>query len=892
MRSQSKQLHREFQDSQTRTERTRALTAIATGAVLYLLFIFLDRAFFPSQVSVLLAIRLTAVSFMLIGIVVVARARTYWGQVLPSAFTWIIGAGAIGVMCHATGGFSSPYWAGIPLCGIAATIFTWPPRVAALSFALGLVPYYAPLLAGEQHAQGEFLPLSSAFIFATFLLALIGIQIHRRLAFRAFLSHRQLEKSHAQLAELDKSKNRMFQNVSHELRTPLTLMLGPLERRLRGQSDFGASREGVETLHRHGLRLLKLINDLLDLAQLTTKDLPVVRKTIDLRHFVQVLVADARMAADASRIQLATQLPPAAVFYSVDPRHLERILLNLLSNAIKFTPADGKIRVGLEAEPASLSIRVSDDGPGIDEFNLERIFERFEQARGPHEGSTGGAGIGLALVRELAELLEARVTVESKVGAGSCFILTLPTSYLRTRIDGAPSDSLAQAEQLDQQALRAALYRSTAPERIVGGRRGARILIAEDDPDLRLQLAEMLQDHYRIVAVSNGRAALSEALQFRPHLVITDVMMPELDGVELCRRLRQQIEFRRTAVLILTARGSLDDRVDGRSAGADSYLTKPFETQELLSAVSGLLKARMHIVGDFLLHHRLGHGAQSTVFMAEHLVSGQPAALKLITSNRSQPAKRHTQTRLEVRALTLLDHPNVVKILAEYEHHGDIFLAMEYLSGLSMSDYLARVGTLSVGEAAAVIQGVARALGHTHSRGLVHRDVKCSNVVLINESGVLADRIRLIDFGSASFLGNEQKEYAGTPAYMAPEVLSASGRATAQSDVFSAGVMLFRLSTGRLPDEVSEKDGSWQAHFSPSLWRDLASEVPSELRAIFERAIAFERGERWPNAKALAKALDPLADQRLTSGEMAAEPARGVLTPTHPITPFESPYSN
>jgi len=764
--------------------------------------------------------------------------------------------------------------------------------IAISSFLLSIFAYYGPLLFGAPIEDTRLFFLHGAFLLSTFALSLVGFQVRYRLALQAFLGKRELGERNVELARLHDSKNRMFQNVSHELRTPLTLMLGPLERRIRGQSDFGVNREGVETLHRHGLRLLSLINDLLDLAQLTTADLPVVRKTIDLRLFVRTLVDDARVAAEASNVELTADLPPSAVLYSVDTKHLERILLNLLSNAIKFTEPGGKIRVLFKSGVRTLRISVFDDGRGIEEADQERIFERFEQAEGTAGRTVGGAGIGLALVRELVELLEGTVSVTSTLGEGSCFTIALPARYIQSRQENPPPSPPARDQELDQQALLATLHRRTAPERIVCGRRGARVLIAEDDPDLRLQLAEMLQDRYRVVAVSNGISALSEALEFLPHLVITDVMMPGLDGIELCRRLRGQLEFHRTAVLMLTARGTLDDRVKGRSAGADTYLTKPFDTQELLSAVQGLLKARMHVVGDFLLHQRLGHGGQSTVFMAEHLRSGRPAAVKLISADKRQSAERQAQTRREVQALASLDHPNVVKILAEYEHQGEFFLAMEYLAGTSVHTYLEQAGCLPIGEAAAIAQGVARALHHTHERGLIHRDVKCSNVILMDGAGSLTDRVKLIDFGSATFLGIEQSEQQGTPAYMAPELLGDCQDASIRSDIYGVGVMLFRMCLGHLPLDSHQLELLRRRELSPQVWTDLVSDSPAEIQCVLERALTFEPASRWPSARTMAEALDPLADKRSGIGSIGPEPQGRLLTPTHPITPFESDSVN
>lgn len=280
------------------------------------------------------------------------------------------------------------------------------------------------------------------------------------------------------------------------------------------------------------------------------------------------------------------------------------------------------------------------------------------------------------------------------------------------------------------------------------------------------------------------------------------------------------------------------------------------------------------------------------MFMAEHLRSGRPAAVKLISENKRKSDGQRAQTRREMKALTSLDHPNVVKILAEYEHEGEFFLAMEYLAGTSVHTYLEQAGCLPIGEAAAIAQGVARALHHTHERGLIHRDVKCSNVILVDGSGSLTDRVKLIDFGSATFLGIEQRDHQGTPAYMAPELLDGRQDASIQSDIYGVGVMLFRMCLGRLPLDTGQLELLRRRELSPQIWPDLVADSPAEIQCVLERALTFEPAARWPSARAMAEALDPLADRRSGIGSIGPEPQGRLLTPTHPITPFESDSVN
>jgi serine/threonine protein kinase len=425
------------------------------------------------------------------------------------------------------------------------------------------------------------------------------------------------------------------------------------------------------------------------------------------------------------------------------------------------------------------------------------------------------------------------------------------------------------------------LDQERVPERIIAGKTGPRILVAEDDPQLRSKLLDFLCTKNRVIAVSDGKTALAEATTWNPHLVISDVMMPKLDGIEFCSKLRQNVDLANTAVLMLTARANLSDRIEGRRAGADTYLTKPFKLAEFEATVEGLLRARHHLVGDFLVRQPIGSGGQSKVFLAEHRITGRLAALKRITAKRTDTSAHRKRLQLEIDALTLLDHPNIVKIFAGYEQQGDFFLAMEYLSGNTVSALLQQQGPLCPEVTATIGSCVAIALDSVHQTGLVHRDVKCSNIMLLTE-GRLQESVRLIDFGCAAFSTAGVPQFHGTPHYLAPEVARGLAPASPVTDVYSLGVTLFKMCTGELPNppfgpQTHSRGTGLNAVRHAT---HLRSDIPPSLDRTIARAIALEPTDRWSSAAALAEALLPLSKNTGKRALKITSSRPDIITPT------------
>ncbi|HVV82053.1 MAG TPA: ATP-binding protein [Kofleriaceae bacterium] len=409
------------------------------------------------------------------------------------------------------------------------------------------------------------------------------------------------------LAELDRAKTTFFSNVSHELRTPLTLMLAPTEDLLDGACGpvSRAQREQLDLVHRNEQRLLKLVNSLLDVARIEAGRSQASYEPTDLAAFTRDLASAFRAAVERAGLWLRVTCEPTGEPVHVDRGMWEKIVLNLLSNALKFT-FEGGITVDLAVEDGAAVLRVDDTGVGIPAEELPRLFDRFHRVEGARARTHEGTGIGLALVQELARLHGGSVFAESRPGAGSTFTVRVPigTAHLPAERIAAETAAPAavRAGAFVDEALRWLPSAADAPaERARAasepGEAGApgeapagRVLLADDNADMRDYVRRTLERHWTVVTAEDGARALALATADPPDLVLTDVMMPGLDGFGLLRELRANERTRLVPVIMLSARAGDEARVEGISAGADDYLVKPFAARELVARVRAHLE--------------------------------------------------------------------------------------------------------------------------------------------------------------------------------------------------------------------------------------------------------------------------------------------------------------
>jgi PAS domain S-box-containing protein len=433
------------------------------------------------------------------------------------------------------------------------------------------------------------------------------------------------------LAEIDRAKTAFFSNVSHEFRTPLTLMLGPVEELLaRSHTDLSpAAKRQLELVNRNGSRLLRLVNTLLDFSRIEAGRMQAIYQPTDLAAFTVELGSVFRSATERAGLQLELDCPklPEPVF--VDRGMWEKIVLNLISNAFKFTFA-GKIAISLAQVENAVELRVRDTGVGIAAQEIPRLFDRFHRIENTRSRTHEGSGIGLALVQELVKLHGGSVRAESVLGEGSTFIATVPrgSAHLPVeRIGGTRTlaSTAVGAAPFVEEALRwlpDAVHREAADEILPGdellpipcpplaNRETAsgklpRILVADDNADMRQYLVRLLEERYQVEAVSDGEVALAAVRKSSPDLVLTDVMMPNLDGFGLLRELRSDPKTRTIPIILLSARAGEESRVEGMEQGADDYLIKPFSARELLARVQTHLQmARVRAESEAALRRR------------------------------------------------------------------------------------------------------------------------------------------------------------------------------------------------------------------------------------------------------------------------------------------------
>ena len=411
------------------------------------------------------------------------------------------------------------------------------------------------------------------------------------------------------LAELDRAKTAFFSNVSHEFRTPLTLMLGPLEEMLARPGDAAAVSAQADVAHRNGLRLLKLVNTLLDFSRIEAGRTQARFRPTDLGRAVSDLASSFRSASERAGLTLEIEADASLEAIYVDHGMLEKIVLNLVSNAFKFT-LEGGITVAVRAGRAqgTAEIDVRDTGVGIPADEMPRLFERFHRVRGAKGRSFEGSGIGLALVHELVELHGGAIEVESREGEGSSFRVILPLGR-----EHLPAQQVEEAAELPGEALGAPAARAFVEEALrwlpdvqpsagpesdaIPGQGGGRtVLLADDNADMRDYVSRLLAaSGFEVIAAADGQRALEALAERRPDLVLTDVMMPRLDGFGLLQAIRADPALANLPVIMLSARAGEDSAVEGLEAGADDYLSKPFAARELLARVGAnltLAKAR------------------------------------------------------------------------------------------------------------------------------------------------------------------------------------------------------------------------------------------------------------------------------------------------------------
>lgn len=427
-------------------------------------------------------------------------------------------------------------------------------------------------------------------IYATLsILIIVLMLISFAVIYRSIIVRRRLAEEAAE------TKLTFFTNVSHEFRTPLTLIADPVDRLLADPSINEEQSRLLRLVHKNVEIMLKLVNEILDFRKVQKGKMRIQTSRFDLSAAVEQWTDCFRPAAEHKRIELTAQTEPS-IGITADKEKVEKIVFNLLSNALKFTPEGGRVTVSMRTVGNNIAISVADTGPGMTETEARHVFERFYQVN----KTNGGTGIGLSLVKSFAEMHQGSASVESTPGKGSVFTVTLP--FCPTAgVDATESDHDTAASSMpvsiDESSIEpsepSAADRMTDSELLPGQKPLA--LIVDDSVTMRSYIASMLTETYDVTLAANGLEGLDKALKTVPDIVIADVMMPEMDGFQLCSRLKKETATSHIPVLLLTAMAMDDQRTQGYDCGADAYITKPFSSKVLIARMKNLLETRRQL---------------------------------------------------------------------------------------------------------------------------------------------------------------------------------------------------------------------------------------------------------------------------------------------------------
>lgn len=614
-------------------QRERALRnariAAVFAAIAILLFSFLDRIVYPEHFRTFLGIRLTVVliSAMTFGLTFLPRAHSLGHEL--GMFQYLITAFSVVVMVHLSQGYLSPYYAGVSFVLIAFLAILPMDHIRAMVVcSIIYTSYIVPIAIRGGITDWAVFFNNNAFLLGTVLLAIISSYMSTRLRIREHAARWELAKANEDLKHLDVLKSQFFANVSHEVRTPLTSIIAPVQSLYEG--DLGELTEEQRTylsqVYRNALRLLDMINQMLDFSRFDAKKMQVKLSEVDLAAVIEETVLAFREGAASKSLRLDYEFddPPGPVY--LDREKVDRILTNLIRNAIKFTE-EGHITVRLGRYNGGAVISVEDSGIGIPKDQVSAIFERFQQVDSTSTRRYEGTGLGLTIVKESVEIQKGTVEVTSEQGRGTTFTVRLPLN-----LDITMPEAMSKRRGFDRRRgeRRSTSARYDGPERRSGPRRrhdlasvdledlvfidsaqprdvplpvdektaenpaGFRVLYVEDNADLRSYVRQMLHRRgHTVITAVDGLEGWEKVESFQPEVIVSDIMMPRLDGYDLMKKIRDDRRFQGIPIILTTAKSEVDERIRGLRRGADDYLAKPINIRELDARIRNLVTRRL-----------------------------------------------------------------------------------------------------------------------------------------------------------------------------------------------------------------------------------------------------------------------------------------------------------
>lgn len=509
-----------------------------------------------------------------------------------------------------------------------------------------------------------------AKLFYTLVIAyIIYFTLHsykKRVGLRASL---ELERQNSKNEQkLNDERLRFYTNITHELRTPLTLILGPLEDLVQDANLPARYAKKIGVIHASAIRLLKLVNQILEFRKTESENRQLAVQKANLANLVAEIGLRYKELNRNSNVSVHIDIDDTNTMLYFDTDVISTILNNLLSNAMKYTES-GEIRLSLRSLEEDgiryTDISVSDTGHGISADDQTRIFERYYQAKGKFQAS--GTGIGLSLAKSLAELHEASLMVESEMGKGSVFSLRLRSDNIYPSAIHTEEKVTPNREE-DEEDIQQIENNDNSPM----------ILVVEDDSDIREYIASSLENHYRVLSASNGKEGLDIARKQMPNIIISDIMMPEMDGIELCKKVKEDIRTSHISVILLTAKDSLIDQEKGYDSGADSYLTKPFSARLLRSRIENLLESKRKLAEQISSFGKSNEGGNSG--------SASPITMNKLDQEFLDKLTEIVETNLETEDLDI----NFIKEKMNMSY-STFYRKVKGLTGLTPNEYIRKI---------------------------------------------------------------------------------------------------------------------------------------------------------------------------------------------------------
>ncbi|MBI3313900.1 MAG: response regulator [Candidatus Omnitrophica bacterium] len=575
---------------------TRLRIVGAAGIALILLFSGLDAIVYPAYWLTFLYIRISmSLAFALLMAVSLHKSGQKNSFLISDLMIFSAGAG-MSLMIYLTEGSASGYYQGLNLAFLG--MFAMNSFRARHHLMTGLAILGCYVLAAALNPSPFQIPrfISALFFMgSTLFFVVLTVRFYAVQHYDQFLKNeeikaknQEIDAAYRKLRETEKTKDEFFTNVSHELRTPLTLMLPPLESLLSDNSGKWAPsvQNLLETVYRNTLRLLQMINGLLDFAKLEAGKMEAKRRPLEIISATKAIVKDFGPALEQKELYVTFQPAVSEAYIQMDHYFYDRILFNLLSNAVKFTER-GEITIGLDVRDSKLTLTVQDSGIGIPQDQIPLLFEKFRQIEGASTRRFEGTGLGLAMVKEFVTLLGGTISVLSEPGLGSRFTVVCKAP---------PAETQETAEIFTRERKRVqpslvpfkAFPEKVSPNQTVSSKKG-KILIAEDNEELASYIGSLLEPTMETWFAENGEKALEAAVQWLPDIILSDVMMPKMDGITLCREVKKNEKIRHIPVVLLTALTHREALLKGWDAGADEYLFKPFHPTELVTRIKSIL---------------------------------------------------------------------------------------------------------------------------------------------------------------------------------------------------------------------------------------------------------------------------------------------------------------